>query len=265
MAADTTHPAIRQPSDTSIAVWRYMDFAKYVAMLRTRSVHFARLDTLGDPFEGSLSRSEYEQWKRVAEDGEAKGELPPAWRGHYFDVLMGNARRARKESYVSCWHMNRGESEAMWKLYASSGYAIAICSTYKLLAEALPSQYEPTDHLGPFLGVVDYADHHVDDLPRGNIFHAIMHKRLSFVHEQECRAVIWRAGPQNQIGPTPQNVLDGYPPGVAVPTPLDSLVQRVVVSPAAPSWFTDTVADITSQYSYSFSVEQSALTTKPYL
>lgn len=265
MAADTSHPAIRQPPDTGIPVWRYMDFAKYVAMLKSSSIHFARLDTLGDPFEGSLSRAEYEHWKGVAEAGEKNGDLPPEWRGRYFDVLMSNTRRARKESYVSCWHMNRGESEAMWKLYGSTGSAIAIRSTYRDLASALPAEFEPQEHSGPFLGIVQYADHHVDDLPRGNIFHAIMFKRLSFAHEQECRAVIRRRSPKNQVLSTPWRVLDTYPPGVAVPVALESLVQKVVVSPSAPGWFAETVAHVTALYGLVFTVEQSSLAVEPYL
>ena len=242
-----------------------MDFAKYVALLKERAIHLARLDTLGDPFEGSLSRAEYEHLKQVAKDGEANGELPLEWRGRYFDVLMGNARRARKVCYVSCWHINGGESEAMWRLYAASGYAIAIKSTYQRLASSLPTTYEVAEHKGPFLGVVKYADHHVDDLPRDNIFHAIMHKRLSFEHEHECRAVVWRAGPQGRVNPVPDDMIAKYPRGIVTPTPLEDLIERVVVSPSAPAWFAETVADLTIRYGYTFLVQQSALAATPYL
>jgi hypothetical protein len=34
-------------------LWRYMDFAKFVAMLEHRSIYFARADMLDDPFEGA--------------------------------------------------------------------------------------------------------------------------------------------------------------------------------------------------------------------
>jgi hypothetical protein len=32
-------------------LWRYMDFAKFVAMLDQRSIFFARANLVGDPFE----------------------------------------------------------------------------------------------------------------------------------------------------------------------------------------------------------------------
>ncbi len=58
MTANTEHEVVKlcQPSDGSIKIWRYMDLPKLVAFLETGSLHFARADTLGDPFEGSWTR-----------------------------------------------------------------------------------------------------------------------------------------------------------------------------------------------------------------
>ncbi len=46
-------------------LWRYMDFAKFVAMLFQNGLYFARADKLEDPFEGAagLARRE-EDWDR---------------------------------------------------------------------------------------------------------------------------------------------------------------------------------------------------------
>jgi hypothetical protein len=43
-------------------LWRYMDFAKFVAMLKDRALYFARADMLGDQFEGArgLARKKVE-------------------------------------------------------------------------------------------------------------------------------------------------------------------------------------------------------------
>lgn len=155
MPADTTHECFLQPADPNVRIWRYMDFAKYVALLKDKALYFARLDTVGDPFEGSLSKAEFEHWKQVAQDGEANGRIPTRWRGKYFDVLLGNARHARRQCYVNCWHVNPIESDAMWRLYSTSGYAIAIVSTYSRLAECLPTDFQHTDdHRGPYLGLI---------------------------------------------------------------------------------------------------------------
>src|SRR6185503_13885933 len=105
--------------------------------------------------------------------------------------------------------------------------------TYNRLAECLPTNFEPSEHRGPFLGVVKYADHGRDAFPTGNIFHAIMHKRSSFAHEQECRAVVWRIVAGNAPEGVRDAVLDTFPVGLHVPVALESLIQRVVISPAA--------------------------------
>ena len=141
MTATTDHPSFPQPARRDCTVWRYLDFAKLVAMLEGGSLHFARVDQMSDPFEGSLSRAEYERWQSVARAAEAHpGSVPEYWRGRYFDVLMLNARRARQSMYVNCWHQSEIESEAMWRLYARSGYAIALRSTYAKLVGVLPAK-----------------------------------------------------------------------------------------------------------------------------
>jgi hypothetical protein len=241
-----------------------MDFAKYVSLLKTQGLHFAQLNRLGDPFEGSLSKAEFEHWQQVAAAGEARGDLPVEWRGRYFEVLMRSARQATKVNYVSCWHMNRGESEAMWRLYSSSGYAIAIQSRYQLLVDSLSSFTSRDVHIGPFVGVVQYADYHEDKFPTGNAFHAVMHKRRSFEHEHECRAVIWRTERKGPDG-VPDHVLETYPPGIGVSVALAQMIEQVVVAPTAPEWFSSTVIDITTRYGFAFPVRRSSLTVPPYL
>ena len=265
MPADRTHPAFDQPPDPSVLVWRYMDFAKYVAMLEGACLHFSRLDLLGDPYEGSLSRAEFVKWQVTAQKGEADETLRERWKGKYFDVLLHGARAGRKQNYVSCWHMNVGESEAMWRLYSQSGYAIAVQSTYEVLGQALPSQYEPATHRGPFLGVVNYVNHHEDVHPEGNLFHAVMQQRLSFAHEHECRAVVWCCGDRNDGEQVPLETLEGNPPAIRIPVNFADFAERVVVSPSAPNWFADLVGGVTQRYGYATSVVKSTLTASPYL
>src|SRR4028118_877814 len=159
MTATTDHLCFEQPDDPNIKIWRYVDFAKYVAMLQQKAIYFTRLDQFTDSYEGSLSKVEYESFKSLAEKGEAEGTIPQDWKGRYFDILMGNTRRARKSNYASCWHMGNEESEAMWRLYSTSGYAIALQSTYSRLVDVLPSH----GFTGCFVGMVRYVDHHTEE------------------------------------------------------------------------------------------------------
>lgn len=264
MPANTCHPVLHQPTDEQVTIWRYMDFAKYVALLRSNALYFARLDTMEDPFEGSLTKAEYKGLEAIAKQGEAKGELPAEWKGRYFGVLLQNARNMRRSCYVNCWHMNPHESEAMWRLYSLSGFGIALRSTYSTLRHCLPTGQEGA--VGPFLGAVTYVDHISEELPKGNGLVPVMNKRPSFAHEQECRALIWCPEPNEHLfHPDPESLLAGYPVGLHLKVNLGSLINYAAVSPLAPKWFTDNVVDVTQKYGHSWEVRASSLAAKPYI
>lgn len=233
-----------------------MDFAKFVALLETSSIHFARIDKLGDPFEGSLSKLEFEKLKVVAAKGEAENSIPAEWKGRYLEVLLLNARRSRRAMYVNCWHRSNDESEAMWQLYAPSGIGVAIQSTYAKLVDVLPKEV----HDGCFVGAVQYIDHHKDEMPEGNMFYAALHKRRAFEHEKELRALVGIADPGYWIDPEQS----GNPTGINVPVALIDLVAEIFVSPAAPPWFLNTVRGVLDHYGLSVQVRQSELSLPAY-
>lgn len=161
MTAQTNHPAFPQPKDPNIRIWRYMDFTKYVFMLETSSLYFARADMLGDPFEGSYSKVNIQLRPIVYKDA----QLPL----RVFDDMVRFTRWVREWTYVNCWHMNEYESAAMWRLYAKSSDAIAIQTAYAKLAACLPNEV--------FLGAVQYIDYEKDWFLEGNILYPFMYKR----------------------------------------------------------------------------------------
>jgi hypothetical protein len=256
LPAITDHPCFQQPANPRERIWRYMDFAKLVSLFQQLGLYLPRIDQLSDPFEGSLSKAEYDRVRATAERGERDAGLPPKWRGRYFDVLMGNPRRARKAMYVSCWHLSDSESEAMWRLYGAT-YTVAIQSTYARLADLLPGDI----HKGCFIGIVHYSDHHREEMPEGNVFHPIMHKRRAFEHEREIRAVVWLGDPGEHV----RQSLDDNPNGILVPISLPQLIESIYISPAAPAWFAETVKGVVEVYRKGTPVIQSDLNRAPYI
>ena len=256
MPAITNHPAFVQPQDSTQRIWRYMDFAKLSAMLDSKSLYFARIDQLSDAFEGSLSKAEYEHWKTVAAEGEANGLIPSDWKGRYFDILLMNARRSRKAIYVNCWHANQSESEAMWRLYSPSGYGVAVRSTYRRLVESLPEKV----HNGCFVGLVQYTDHHTEQMPSGNAFYPVLHKRRAFEHEREVRALVWIADPGFAVDKDQAT----NPAGVSIPVVLDQLIEAIHICPTAPSWFAAAVKGVVRQYGIDIPTVDSDLTRGAY-
>jgi hypothetical protein len=170
------HPVFKQSSDPEASIWRYMDFTKFVSLLETSALFFSRADLLGDPFEGSYSR-ENERMRPLVYQALSSEEI-----ANLSAHLSAIGRWIRQWTFINCWHMNAHESAGMWKLYAKTNEAIAIKSSFSRLTNELDGQI--------YLGLVEYIDFQQDWLPEGNTLYPYVHKRLSFEHEHEVRAVI---------------------------------------------------------------------------
>jgi hypothetical protein len=245
------HHVFLPPSDPNVPIWRYMDFTKFVSLLEVRSLYFARADKLGDPFEGSYSRRNQELRPLVYKEIHGVTTQVDSYR---MSQIMGrHARWQRKWSFVNCWHMNYVESAGMWRLYARSHEAVAIRSTYMRLSEVLDNQ--------TYVGMVNYIDYERDWLPEGNTFYPLVHKRKSFSHESEIRAVYMKL-PRNsedlEQNKEPEEI------GIPKPVDIDRLIESIYVAPTAPSWFTNLVHQVCQTYAMQKPVIQSALDSEPF-
>ena len=231
------HPVFKQPGNLQIGVWRCMDLAKFVRLLQTSTLHFARADRLGDPFEGSNTRAAAAWRDRLLLPG-ADAEMARAFPNMTREDVetsfreTGEFRRSQvTHMYVSCWHASFSESAAMWSLYAGRGNAIAIRTTYAQLASSLVGRI--------FMGIVQYVDWDGYAFDQGNMLAPIVHKQASYAHEQEVQAVI-----NKLMWDAEMPSLEFLPGGVEVPVDLTTVIENVYVSPAAPKWFEDVVADL---------------------
>jgi hypothetical protein len=111
------------------------------------------------------------------------------------------------------------------------------------------------------VGVVHYIDYDRDWLPERNVYSPFVHKRKSFEHEREIRAII-REVLRNNLGielagePNPQE-------GILVPVSVSELVTQVSVAPTTAEWFRDLVGRVTARYGYTFNVIRSSLDERP--
>ena len=245
-------PVFNPPPDLDIAVWRYMDVAKFVDLLSTRSLFFCRADLLGDPYEGSMSRGTTTPIiDQLAEKDQGNTD-------HLASIP--EVREAyRRWAYVSCWHMNEDESAAMWSLYARTNEAVAIRSTYRKLRDGFPDQV--------YTGTINYIDYRTQPIPQDDLDYALVHKRLAFQHEREVRAVI--TNPPHEDGDDAAarrgRIMEENPKyGKHVPIDLNTLVDRVYVSPTAPAWFAKVIESLVNQYAFTFEVHPSTLAESPH-
>jgi hypothetical protein len=238
-------------------LWRYMDFAKFVALLEQRSLYFARADLLGDAFEGAVGIVDRRpQWEEFYLDHfrnailTIPGQTEPVSTEYVerealrlLTDLSAIGERDRRRTFVSCWHANTGESEALWRLYCPPPMTgVAICTTARLMIDALGD--DPQIRLGR----VQYVDYRK---AFAGFHDRIYWKRKSLSHEAEVRAVIQRFDVQEDAGAT-------------IAVNLEKLMLSVVPSPFAPSWFTSLVKSTMTRFNVNSVVVQSELLSEPF-
>jgi len=252
MSDESGHPSFELPPDTAAKIWRYMDFTKFVAMLDSAALFFCRVDLLGDPFEGSVPRANEDYWKALREEHGGDEAILQSNK-----AFLGNmARFSRQRTYVNCWHVNEHESAAMWQLHSREDASIAIQSRCLLLQQCLPAHVS--------VGLVRYTDYDKEPIPPFNILDYCLHKRKSFEHERELRALIWTLEADAKTREPAWTVEPGQP-GILVPVNLATLIETIYVAPGCPLWFEELVGKVTRRFGLSLPVKRSKIADRPML
>ncbi len=270
------HPIFLQPESEEARVWRYMDFTKFVSFIESRCLYFTRADNFDDPFEGSLpkitvaARNEVEK-RRVL----SRPDVPEKFKDVILKQIASTGeinQRWLKFYAINCWHINEHESAAMWRLYLKSNEGIAIQSTYRKLRESI------IDDEKVYLGTVKYIDYEKDFISHYydknstndftyNGFSPLIHKRKSFEHELEVRALISRPPTTVEVSATGEErigyYLDTIAHGVKVRVSVERLVEKIYVAPSAPDWLFDLVNSVSQQYGFKFEIVHSKLNEQP--
>lgn len=243
-----------EPNST---LWRYMDLSKFISLISTHSLYFASASSFNDPFEGAKgTETKRQKWDDyyLSFLRHAVSTVPGAKRETLTpEKVEADARRLlrelsesgelrRTQTYISCWHSNESESEAMWHLYSKDvTNAVAIRTTTEHLYASL--DYDPRI----LIGRVNYIDFAKQYAP---INAAFWYKRKSFEHEREVRAVIF--DPYNKSA------------GISIPVDIDHLIDGIYVSPYSPKWFVDVVQSVVEAYKINKPIFQSELLATPF-
>ena len=225
-----------------------MDFTKFVSLISSRQLFFARADRFEDQLDCAWPKRNADQ---LVQDllrvnlSDFGGLLNST------DLALKHAeylRSIRTYFAVNCWHMNAYESAAMWKLYLMGLEGVAIQSTYQKLCHSIKGAEKVR------VGVVEYIDYEKDFILGGNMLASIVHKRKSFEHEREVRAAIvkWPALDERATA-------EPIAGGISVDVDLTMLVENVFIAPGAPSWFHALVATVIKDYGFNFALHQSDL------
>ncbi len=257
--------SIPQPEGDDVIIWRYMDFTKYVSLLETSSLFFARVSQLADLFEGSFPQSQPPLVRFLQ-------MLPKDFLPQGVDVahmpshgLLEYGKAMRNWTMVNCWHAVDHESAAMWSLYAQSGNGVAIRSTVGLLRQALGTPPEVHDgffHKGQFhIGMIEYIDYTTSHISPGHGAAPFFRKRRSFEHEKELRAVVMQLPVDDRRWLDYSQHFDDA--GKLFPVDLKTLICAIRVAPQAPLWYSDLVSRVTVRYGLEVKPLQSELDAEP--
>lgn len=179
------HPSFVEPQNGNARLWRYMDLARFLSILDTRTLFFPSVATLAeiDPYEG--------------EPALAKIRAAGARGMESLRTFRLNAEVFKHLNFFNCWHMNDGESDAMWKLYIKGSEGIAIQST----VDRLRKSFQSSPNYTVYMGAVEYVDHAKLKPPTSAMFvpSDYMFKRLAFQHEQEVRLGTYRSDVRSEF------------------------------------------------------------------
>jgi hypothetical protein len=240
---DNTHPCFKPPM-TNCTLWRYMDLTKLLSLLESKKLYFPRADQFEDPYEGSWSKAGIALLRNMA----AKGGFPKT----AVDQMLQGTETHRKQMFLSCWFQSKHESAAMWKLYLQSAEGIAIRSDHAALCRALDAS-----PLSARTSVITYIDYDTTPIPFENLFFPFLHKRLSFSHENELRAIVWSKEGKNESHVTDIAL------SVTVDVVPNDFIKAVHVSPTAPKWFGELVEQLLHRYGLKCPIEKSGLYERP--
>lgn len=241
------HQVFHAPDHPNVKIWLYMDFTKLVSIFEKQSLFFARADKFDDPFEGAWTRANLQAHKNLPFMSEHDGKPSQAW-----ERMVLFFKSQIRHTAINCWHMNEHESAAMWKLYLASNEGIAVQSTYQRLCNSF------VDDETVYVGTVHYLDYDNEYFDPGNLFEPFVHKRKSFEHERELRALVARS-PKGDLLSDEDTIVAG----VNIRVDLRELIERIYIAPGAPSWFAEVVEAVVRLYGHSFSVESSQLGARP--
>ncbi|MEB9947044.1 DUF2971 domain-containing protein [Bacillus cereus] len=247
-------PSYELPSKEQ-KIWRYMDFTKFMSMLDKKEIYFTRADKFTDKFEGTFPKANRElrqlTFQRILSPEEQ--EMLFTKQDEMFEYNRGFVT-------INCWHMNDYESAAMWDLYLKSSEGVAIQSNVGKLIESFAHCPEKIR-----FGKVKYKDFKKEPIEIDDILiDMFVYKRKSFEHEREIRAIHKIPFIYAEEGWIKDEVESPVKHGLGISCDISVLIEKVYISPTAPSWFEELVRSMCDKFNLNDRVVKSELSELPY-
>jgi hypothetical protein len=202
------------PLQPSTKVWRYMSFAKLIAMLQKKQLWLSRADLLGDPWEVTPSG---EQLNMLINRRPVSVTTETV-----IDQTAAQVKKLRRGTYVNCWTASEHESHALWRIYCPPCEGVAVYTTLERLRRSVP------------FPVVEVSYEQGDQAP--DIRRLVVQKRPMFAYEQEVRIIL-------QADYTDLNHPERETIGVHIDWDPEQHLEGICVHPEGQYWFLETVTE----------------------
>lgn len=227
---------ILNPPDPDSVIWRYYPLDKFLSLLTSSQLFFAPASSFQDPFEGDYGDVSKQRIRDKYGDGQYLRDF------NTFEFL-------RRHTYISCWHENEHESDAMWKLY---GNAIAVKAKFSRIRKLLTWSKTEIKYSGR-VNYIDYATEHVNV---ESSYLPYFFKRLSFASEREVRFLIqehhydWDAYPSPALGKFARLCINDD-------------FEEIVLSPTIEPYVADAIEQVARKVGVLIAVRRSNLLNRP--
>jgi hypothetical protein len=228
--------------DDNSVLWRYQDISRYLDLLLKQQLFFCRADRFEDPFEGQFNRQGKEELVKHQAEKIARKKPQHAITEIKQEIENFTEKHIAQRSFVTinAWHYNTSENYAMWKIYARGTYGIAIQTTYERLKRCFDAGDKDI-----FIGKVSYYDAGSEPVPLGNTLLPFLRKRNIYSYENEVRCCHVISHEDKEFNWQAQDTNDG----IFIDVDINTLIERIYISPYSPKWIRDIVAGINEKFS----------------
>ena len=217
-----THPHFHRYSNDSseIILWKYMDFFKFMYLLRNEKLFFLRTDKFSDKYEGFMRKLRAEDFN---------SPVTPVVLTRMDEMY----EKVKQFTFVNCWHESNFENMLMWDNYSDAMGGIAIKTTLEKLQNSIKD--ERTVYGSPIV--------YGKEPERGNSFSPIIYKKEWFMGENEYRLFVVDNGFHN-----PQKTcLDSADVSREISISTDILVDELYFHPKTEEWVKTTCRELVEQ------------------
>lgn len=236
------HKDFEQVENSSV-LWRYQDLPRYLDLLLKKQLFFCRIDRYEDPFEGRYNKKSAQDF--LKRDEKAKPADTKKNESHPLEqeIKEMNEELIEKRTFVTAnsWHENSSENFAMWKIYAKGSYGIALQTNFERLKKCFHLTEKPIH-----IGKVKYYDENVDLLPYSkNSLLPFLSKRHIYEYENEIRCCyLINEEEHADFNWEEQDKING----IFIPVDLDTMIEKIYISPYSPNWIKDIVQGINKKF-----------------